>query len=199
MEHILLYTVIPAALALLCAAIVTGYRMTRPVPVGEASPYLLVLGTMVNGSEPSIMLRERIEGAYRYLSAHPETVCIPTGGKNPDASITEAQCIANGLMAMGIEESRIWLEPNAATTLENLRFSLALIREKTGKEPVNFAFLTSDFHVMRVRLVARRLGMHALANASRSKHTIFYYPAFLREIVANWYYFVIIRSKGEQI
>ena len=100
---------------------------------------------------------------------------------------------------MGIDESRIWLEPKAATTLENLKFSLALIGEKTGRKPENFAFLTSDFHVFRVQLVARRLGLTAYGHASRSKHTIFYYPAFLREILAVWYYFVIIREKGEWI
>ena len=194
MEHILLYVLVLGGLALLCAASITGYRMTRPVPTGEASPYLVVLGTMVNGSEPSIMLRERIEGAYRYLTAHPDAVCIPTGGKNPDATVTEAQCIANALVDMGIAENRIWPEPKAATTLENLKFSAALIREKTGKEPEHFAFLTSDFHVMRVLLVARRLGMRVHANASRSRHTIFYYPAFLREILANWYYRLIIKG-----
>ena len=199
MEHILLFILILGVLALLSAAIITGYRMTRPIPAGEESSYLLILGTTVNGTEPSIMLAERIEGAYRYLIDHPEVICIPTGGKNPDASITEAQCIANGLMAMGIDESRIWLEPNATTTLENLQYALELIREKTGKKPDRFAFFTSDFHVLRVCLVARRLGLTAYGHASRSKHTIFYYPAFLREIVANWYYFVIIRSKGEQM
>jgi uncharacterized SAM-binding protein YcdF (DUF218 family) len=94
---------------------------------------------------------------------------------------------------MGIDESRIWLEPNATTTLENLQCSLALIEEKSGSKPESFAFLTSDFHVLRVQLVTRRLGLTAYAHASRSKHTIFYYPAFLREILAVWYYFVIIR------
>ena len=36
--------------------------------------------------------------------------------------------------------------------------------------------------------MAKRLGIPVCAHASRSKHTIFYYPAFLREIVAVWYY-----------
>ena len=189
----LMYIIGIGALVVVCAAVVTGIQLVKSRPDNGSSPYLLILGTTVNGTEPSIMLGERIEAAYRYLRDHPDVICIPTGGKNPDADITEAQCIANKLIAMGIDESRIWLEPKATTTLENLRFSLDLIREKTGKKPENFAFLTSDFHVLRVRLVARRLGLTAYAHASRSKHTIFYYPAFLREILAVWYYFVIIR------
>ena len=186
-------------LALLCVALITGISLVKTIPDQGSAPYLLVLGTTVNGTDPSIMLGERIDAAYHYLRDHPDVICIPTGGKNPDADITEAQCIANKLVALGIDESRIWLEEKATTTLENLQCSLALIEEKTGSKPESFAFLTSDFHVFRVRLVARRLGLTAFAHASRSKHTIFYYPAFLREILAVWYYFVIIREKGEWI
>ena len=183
-----IYIGIAGALALLCAALVTGIRMKNTAGDNGVAPYLLVLGTTVNDTEPSIMLAERIEGAYRYLESHPEVICIPTGGKNPDASITEAQCIANKLIEKGIDPDRIWPEHKAATTLENLRLSVELIREKTGSEPESVAFLTSDFHVLRVRMLARRLGLTVYANASKSKHTIFYYPAFAREILAVWYY-----------
>ena len=194
-----MYIIGIGVLAVLCAALVTGILLVTCAPDGSSAPYLLVLGTTVNGTEPSIMLGERIEAAYRYLRDHPDVICIPTGGKNPDADITEAQCIANKLIAMGIDKSRIWPEEKATTTLENLQCSLALIEEKTGSKPESFAFLTSDFHVFRVRLVTRRLGLTAFAHASRSKHTIFYSPAFLREILAVWYYFAIIREKGEWI
>ena len=189
----LMYIIGIGVLVFLCTALITGIQLVKNRPDNGSSPYLLILGTTVNGTEPSIMLGERIKAAYHYLREHPDVMCIPTGGKNPDADITEAQCIANKLIAMGIDESRIWLEPKATTTLENLQCSLALIEEKTGSKPESFAFLTSDFHVFRVQLVARRLGLTAYAHASRSKHTIFYYPAFLREILAVWYYFLIIR------
>ena len=188
-----IYIGIAGALALLGAALVTGIRLNHAACDHAVAPYLLILGTTVNDTEPSIMLSERIEGAYRYLVSHPEVICIPTGGKNPDASVTEAQCIANKLMEKGIDESRIWPEHKATTTLENLRFSLELIREKTGSEPACVAFFTSDFHVLRVRMLARRLGLQVYANASKSRHTIFYYPAFLREILAVWYYLLFFK------
>ena len=188
MEHILISVLIIGASTLLAAAFVTGYLMTRTKASGEDAAYLLVLGSTVNGTNPSIMLRERILAAYDYLCSHPNTICIPTGGKNPDADIPEAQCIANELMALGIYESRIWIEPKAESTRENLRFSLDLIEAKTGSRPQKIGFLTSDFHVLRVLLTAKRMGICVSANASRSAHTIFYYPAFLREILALWYY-----------
>lgn len=185
----MLYILLILAAVGLTAAIITGIVITRKPNTEEAPPdYLLVLGSTVNGTAPSIMLSERIRAACDYLTAHPGTVCIPTGAKNPDAAIPEAQCIANELMAMGIEERRIWLEPNAASTRENLRFSLDLIEEKTGVRPSHIGFVTSDFHVFRVRLTARRMGLTTTGIGAVSRHTVFYYPAFLREIIALWYY-----------
>ena len=190
----MLYLLLICALLGLLAAVATGIVITRKPPAGDDPPYLLVLGTTVNGTEPSIMLSERIHTACDYLSAHPNVICIPTGGKNPDADIPEAQCIANKLFAMGIEERRVWIEPKAASTRENLRFSMALIEEKTGRKPDHIGFLTSDFHVFRVQLTADRMGLSTTAMGSKSAHTIFYYPAFLREIIAVWYYFLFKKS-----
>lgn len=184
----LIYILVSAALSVLCVALITGIQLVKCAPDGGSAPYLLVLGTTVNGTEPSIMLGERIDAAYRYLADHPDVICIPTGAKNPDADISEAQCIANKLMDKGINPDRIWIEPKATTTLKNLRCSVNLIEEKTGSRPEKVGFITSDFHVFRTRLMAKRLGIPVCAHASRSKHTIFYYPAFLREIVAVWYY-----------
>ena len=191
----MLYFVLICALLGLLAAVATGIVITRMPPAGDDPPYLLVLGTTVNGAEPSIMLSERIHTACDYLSAHPNVICIPTGGKNPDADIPEAQCIANKLIAMGIEERRVWIEPKAASTRENLRFSMALIEEKAGRKPDHIGFLTSDFHVFRVAMTAKHMGIPATGFGSKSRHTIFYYPAFAREIIALWYYLLFVFTK----
>ena len=191
----MLYFLLTCAALGLLVAVITGIVITRKVNTDEPFDYLLVLGSTVNGTAPSIMLSERIRAACNYLSAHPDTVCIPTGGKNPKASIPEAVCIANELMATGIEKGRIWVEPKAASTRENLQFSLDLIEEKTGVRPSHFGFVTSDFHVFRVRLTANRMGLSCTGIGSASRHTIFYYPAFLREILAVWYYLIFVCPK----
>lgn len=190
----MLYFLLSCAVLGLAAAIVTGYIITRKHPVTGTPQYLLVLGSTVNGTEPSIMLSERIRLAQDYLTRHPDTICIPTGGKNPDADIPEAQCIANELIATGIDRHRIWIEPMATSTWENLRFSLDLIEKKTGTRPRHIGFLTSDFHVFRVHMTAKRMGLTSTALGSKSSHTIFYYPAFLREIIAVWYYCLFKKS-----
>jgi len=190
----MLYFLLGCGLVGLTAAVITGVVITRTHPAGEDVPYLLVLGSTVNETKPSIMLSERIRTAYDYLRSHPDAVCIPTGGKNPSAQIPEAQCIANELMAMGIRPERIWIEPAASSTRDNLRFSLNLIESKTGIRPDRIGFVTSDFHVFRVRLTAKWLGISTTAIGSVSAHTVFYYPAFLREILAVWYYILFVRK-----
>ena len=184
----MLYFLLSCAVLGLVAAIATGILITRKVNTDDPFDYLLVLGSTVNGTAPSIMLSERIRAAYDYLTAHPHVICIPTGAKNPDANIPEAQCIANELISMGISPDRIWIEDHAASTRENLRFSWALIQQHTGKLPDHIGVITSDFHAFRVRLTARRQGIPATVFGVRSAHTFFYYPAFLREIIAVWYY-----------
>ena len=180
-------------LAVLCAAAVTGIVISRQTAEPVDFSHLVVLGTMVNGSEPSIMLEERIEAAADLLKAHPHLICVPSGTRTHNAHISEAACIAQGLQARGIGADRILSEDKAATTWENLRFSLALIREETGEGPGTVGLLTSDFHAFRVRLAARRMGIPARIIGVKSAHTIFYYPAFLREILAVWYYLLIVR------
>ena len=184
----MLYFLLPCVLLGLAAAVATGVVITRKVNTDEDFDYLLVLGSTVNGTEPSIMLSERIRAAGVYLLSHAHVICIPTGAKNPDAHIPEAQCIANKLIETGVAEDRIWIEPTACSTRENLRFSVALIEEMTGVKPARIGVITSDFHAFRVRLTARRQGISANVIGVRSAHTIFYYPAFLREIIAVWYY-----------
>ena len=97
---------------------------------------------------------------------------------------------------MGIAPDRIWIEPKAASTRENLLFSLDLIEANTGMRPGRIGFVTSDFHVFRVRLVAKWMSLSTCAIGSRSAHTIFYYPAFLREIIALWYYLLFQCKKN---
>jgi uncharacterized SAM-binding protein YcdF (DUF218 family) len=123
--------------------------------------YLLVLGAGVYGSEPSPILRDRIERAHTYLNDHPEAICIASGGKGDDENISEAQCIFDALTARGIAPERIWLEDRATSTVENFRYTLALIEEKTGIRPERITVLSNEFHLYRASLMAADQGVAA--------------------------------------
>ena len=93
---------------------------------GEFS-YLLVLGTKVDGESPGKMLRDRIDAAYAYLSAHPDVTAIVSGYRSGTGRISEAECMRRELIKLGIVQERIWVEDQASSTKENLQFAMELI------------------------------------------------------------------------
>ena len=180
--------------ALVLAAVLLAFVITGVINLnfGSAQPailpqYLLVLGTTVNGTEPSPMLADRIHAAYDYLTTHPEVICIVSGYQN-NADISEAQCMYNELTKMGIDPNRIWMDPNASSTEENFSFSLDLIEEKTGSRPDWLAVLSSEFHLLRASMFAAEQDVNIITVGAKTTDfpTFVYY--FLREIVLVWYY-----------
>lgn len=150
--------------------------------------YVIVLGCGVNGTVPSLSLRERICAAYDYLSAHPNAICIVSGGQGPGEDITEASCMFRELTAMGIEANRIWLEDRSTSTAENLRFSIAVIEAHTGRRPTDVGIVSSEYHLFRAGLMAQDLGLtpHGIPGATTWLPLRINY--FLREIAGVWYY-----------
>ena len=153
--------------------------------------YLLVLGTVVEGTEPSPMLADRIQGTYDYLTAHPEVICIVSGGKGDDINLSEAECMYNELVELGIDPARLLMEDQATSTVENFQFSLALIEEKTGIRPEKLGVLSSEFHLLRARMFAREEGVTPIAIPAKTTDTATFVRYFLREITMVWYYTLI--------
>ena len=114
---------------------------------------IIVLGAKVNGTKPSGALSQRIWTAAEYLERNPACVCIATGGKGEDEGLSEAGCIKENLLRLGIAEDRIILEEKADDTRTNLLYSLPLV--PAGIEKVGL--VTNDFHVFRALANARKL------------------------------------------
>ena len=183
-------------LVLLCLIImvfsVTGVVIMHGATADKGEfQYLLVLGTVVEGTEPSAMLSDRIQAAYDYLTAHPDTICIVSGGKGDEVNLSEAQCMFNELTEMGIDPDRIWMEDQATSTIENFQFSLALIEEETGVRPEKLGVLSSEFHLLRARMFARDEGVMPIAIPAKTTDTATFVQYFLREIPLVWYYTLI--------
>ena len=183
-------------LVLLCLIImvfsVTGVVIMHGATADEGEfQYLLVLGTVVEGTEPSPMLADRIQAAYDYLTAHPDTICIVSGGKGDEVNLSEAECMFNELTEMGINPDRIWMEDQATSTIENFQFSLALIKEKTGVRPEKLGVLSSEFHLFRARMFAQAEGVMPIAIPAKTTDTATFVQYFLREIPLVWYYSLI--------
>ena len=185
--------ILTAFLVLLCLVVlsfcVTGVVIMRSATADEGEfQYLLVLGTVVEGTEPSAMLADRIQAAYDYLTAHPDTICIVSGGKGDAVNLSEAECMYNELVELGIDPARLLMEDRATSTVENFQFSLALIEAETGVRPEKLGVLSSEFHLFRARMFARREGVTPVAIPARTTDLPTFLRYFLREIVMVWYY-----------
>lgn len=143
---------------------------------------LIVLGTTVNGTEPSPMLRQRLDAALDYLNTYPDARCIVTGGKGDENNLSEAQCMFNYLTAAGIAPDRVQMEDRATSTVENLKY----VRSMLDTNEVDI--LSSDFHLYRSGLIAKDAGFIPTLIPAKTEPLPLLAPWFLREILALYAY-----------
>jgi len=151
---------------------------------------VIVLGAGVTGTVPSLTLRVRLDAAYVYLQAHPNTLCIVSGGQGPGEEITEAACMADWLVKKGISPERILSEDQATSTRENLAFSLDLITKQTGTRPETVGIVSSEYHLYRTGLIAQDQNVQSILIPARTSWLSLRINYYLREIVGVWYYLI---------
>ena len=149
------------------------------------------MGAGVNGTTPSLSLRERINAAYTYMQNNPHTICVVSGGQGDGENITEAKCMFNELTKLGIAEDRILLEDRADSTWKNITFSLEIIEEKTGEKQKNVGIVSSDYHLYRASLYAKEAGLFPICIPAKTSWWHLHVNYFLREIVALWGYWIL--------
>ncbi len=149
-----------AAAALLAAAALEAVVLvnSRSDVTGEPET-MVVLGANLWDHQPSPVLEARLEGAAEYLLAHPDMMVVVTGGMGDNEPVSEASCMAFYLEARGVEQQRILLEEQATNTFENLKFTKALL-EQRGICTDNLLVVSNSAHLARVKLLARRNGLH---------------------------------------
>lgn len=152
------------------------------------SKYVLVLGAGVDGETPSLSLQERLIAAKNHLDKNPDAVCIVSGGQGSGENISEALCMFRWLTAHGIDESRVWMEDKATTTEENIRFSLALIAEKTGEKPETLAIVSSEYHLFRASLMAKAQNVQPQTIPAKTSKFYLRFNYYLREVGGVWYF-----------
>ncbi|MDR1117377.1 MAG: YdcF family protein [Oscillospiraceae bacterium] len=119
----------------------------------EGSDYLIVLGAGINGMTPSLSLSSRLDTAAEYLRDNPDTLVIVTGGQGPGEDITEAEAMRTYLVAKGIDEANILMEPRAVDTLQNFKYSFGIIESGDIEDP-KISVISNDFHLYRSRLIS---------------------------------------------
>ncbi|MDY4755501.1 MAG: YdcF family protein [Candidatus Faecousia sp.] len=191
-------TTLVFTLALLCGLALFSFTEYHIIQASagnleEEVEYLVVLGAKVRDDGPSVSLWDRIYAAADYLQAHPETIAIVSGGQGEDEPITEAQSMRDELINLGIDESRIWMEDKATSTDENMRFSLDLIEEKTGSRPEKLGILSSEYHLYRSSLMAKKLGIGFVGVPAQTSRLSQLINHAMREVAGVWHFYIFGR------
>ena len=157
----------------------------------EQVDYVVVLGAKVRPEGPSVSLMDRIYGARDYLQEHPDAIAVVSGGKGTDEPMTEAECMYEELVKLGVDPQRIWIEDQATSTWENMHFTLNLIEEKTGSRPEKLGVLSSEYHLFRAGLFAKACGVEAVGIPARTSRVSQMVNHFMREVAGVWHYLLL--------
>ena len=135
-------------------SIIMAMKAWHNPPPASGEVTVIVLGAMVNGSEPSLMLRRRLDKAMEYMHRNPEAVCVVTGGQGPGEDLPEAEVMGDYLERFGIASDRIIREIESSNTRENFLFGAVLLEEQ-GLESRPVVVVTDSFHQLRAYIFAK--------------------------------------------
>ncbi len=172
------------------------------LPVIKHPDYIIILGSGLIGDKVPPLLAQRLEkGKMMYEKFNHTPKIVVSGGQGTDETLTEADAMAQYLRRSGISKEDVIVERQSTTTLENLRFSKAILDEKREKN-YRCLVVTNSFHSLRAGIYMRKLGLKGRSIGSRT--ALYFLPsAWIREtiglIVLYWkwhaiflgFYFII--------
>lgn len=156
--------------------------------------YIVVLGSGLVNGEVTPLLGRRIDKAIHFYQKqkqkglHAPPKLVMSGGQGADEPCSEAAAMSEYARRKGVPEADILLEGRSTSTLENMRFSKKLIERESGGRPVRCIYATSNYHLLRAGVYARRAGLPMDGLGART--ALYYLPtALLREYIAFlWLY-----------
>ncbi|MDZ7789085.1 MAG: YdcF family protein [Xanthomonadales bacterium] len=123
--------------------------------------WLIVCGHVLDAGRPSAAYRQRLRRAARLVAERPETRLLLAGGGEP----SEAAVGRDWLVAeCGLDAARVELEEISTDTFENLRHARGLL-----PPGARLGIVTSRFHLARVTVYARQLGLDAVPVAAEAR------------------------------
>lgn len=168
------------------AVIVSGFMVFAMLSKPAENATAVVLGAEVKPWGPSVLLRQRINAAEKYMTENPGTDAVVTGGKGENEVMSEGQCMFEEMVKDGIKPDRIYIENQASNTNQNMRFSMKIITE--NKLNRNIAVVSDSYHQLRARIIAKKISPESKVGAINTNNNyigISAYPAyFVREWIA---------------
>ena len=163
------------------------YLATKYTPAYDRD-YIIILGCAIrkDGSLTPI-LKGRVDAALSFAEKQfkktgNKVKFVPSGGQGSDEVVSEGEAMRRYLTEQGIEEERILPEMKSVNTFENMKFSKEIIEADAG-EKYNATFATTNYHVFRGYILAKKLGLKNARGISSKTKWYFFPNAFLREFV----------------
>lgn len=138
---------------------------------------IIVLGAQIRETGPTVVLRWRLDAAYEYLVANPDTRCIVSGGQGENEPRPEADAMRDYLVEAGIAPDRIVTERTSRNTVENIRNSMELFDAQNESAGI----VTNDFHMYRALAIAKKQGIAGAQGISAESLLLFLPNNMLRE------------------
>ena len=170
---------------MLIGTIVANAIVARHEP-DKDKDFLIVLGcALKKDGTPTPLLKGRLDRAVDFYKEQKvrtgkELTFITSGGQGADEAVSESSAMKRYLMERGIPEYRIIEENQSTSTYENMLYSKDKIWEIDPEGKV--AFSTTNYHVFRSGLFARRVKMRAVGMGADTKW--YFWPnAAVREFI----------------
>jgi uncharacterized SAM-binding protein YcdF (DUF218 family) len=154
------------------------------LPVRRRADFVIVLGSgLLGGGRVSPLLASRLDrGVAVYRRQAGDPLLIVSGGKGSDERVSEAAAMSRYVQARGFPADRVVLEDQSRTSEENLINSKAIM-QRLRPDGYRCVIVTSNFHVFRAAMIARRIGVRGQATGARTAG--YYWPsATIREFAA---------------
>ena len=129
-------------------------------PAEPDADYVIVLGSQLRSSGPSVDFRGRLEAAFDYLRSNEKTLVITTGGQGINEPKSEGEGGAEYLIARGLSSDRVLIESDSYSTVENIENAIKIIKAHGGNpDSSSIVVVSNTYHLLRAKLIANKLGL----------------------------------------
>ncbi len=164
------------------------WRATVPREARDAD-CIIVLGARVYpDGRMSLVLKNRVDAALEAWRAGKAQNIIVCGAQGRDEPRTEADAMAEYLLAQGVPQENIFLEDRSFDTRENIANAKAIMDANNWTTAM---LVTSDYHVERALWMAADAGIPATGLAAGTPKTLrAFWWGRMRETISWVLYFV---------
>lgn len=136
--------------------------------MSRAFDAIVLLGVELGAQDqPTQELHARVQAAAQAYAWGAADVIVASGGRLPGHQVAEATVMARLLGEAGVPDAAVVPEDQSQNTMENMRFSAQKLGGARGRRVL---VVTSDYHLRRAVLTARRAGFRAKGCAAALEH-----------------------------